>query len=98
MGTPQDGLTTEADGTKKYFQNGALHRVDGPAVERPDGTREWWQGGKLHREGGPAFERADGRVEYWEKGEPVTHRIGVDEESGNPKVVKVPKTSHFQAK
>jgi hypothetical protein len=42
-----------------------LHRVDGPAVERPDGSRIWYRNGELHRIGGPSIEKSDGtRVWY----------------------------------
>ena len=34
------------DGTKEWYQNGQLHRDDGPAIVRPDGTEEWWQDGR----------------------------------------------------
>lgn len=27
---------------KVYWQDGLIHRIDGPAVERPDGSVEWW--------------------------------------------------------
>lgn len=30
------------NGTKKWFQMGKLHRLDGPAVEWSDGSKEWW--------------------------------------------------------
>jgi len=30
------------DGYKEYFQNGKLHRLDGPARIWPDGTEQYW--------------------------------------------------------
>jgi hypothetical protein len=47
-------------GTKEWYLNGNLHRVDGPAYEGANGTRSWFLNGKLHREDGPAVEWADG--------------------------------------
>ena len=34
-----------ADGTKKWYRNGKLHREDGPAIERADGSKEWLRNG-----------------------------------------------------
>lgn len=49
-------------------ENGELHRVDGPAVERPNGYRAWWLNGELHRVDGPAIEYADGTRAWWVDG------------------------------
>jgi hypothetical protein len=54
-------------------ENGELHRVDGPAVERPNGYRAWWLNGELHRVDGPAIEYADGTRAWYLNGEP--HRV-----------------------
>jgi starvation-inducible outer membrane lipoprotein len=35
-----------ADGTQEWYQNGQLHRVDGPAVIGADGARMWYIRGK----------------------------------------------------
>ena len=41
----------QADGTKKWYKNGLLHREnDLPAIEWVSGTKEWYQNGLLHRE------------------------------------------------
>jgi len=48
----------------KWFKNGELHRVDGPAIERWDGAKEWYSNGLLHRTDGPAIECANGD-KYW---------------------------------
>jgi hypothetical protein len=48
------------NGRKEWWQNGHLHRTDGPAIERASGTKEWWQNGQRHRVDGPAAEWADG--------------------------------------
>jgi hypothetical protein len=35
-----------ADGTKFWYQNNQLHRLDGPAVEFAGGYKGWWQNGR----------------------------------------------------
>lgn len=34
------------DGSKFYYKNNNLHRVDGPAIEYSDQDKEWWYNGK----------------------------------------------------
>jgi len=65
--TTENGeLQTEyADGTKKWYLNGQLHRTDGPAADYADGDKFWYLNGELHRIGGPAVEYADGRAKLW---------------------------------
>jgi hypothetical protein len=58
-----------ADGTREWRLGAALHREDGPAIERPDGSREWWRRGERHRDGGPAAESDEGRF-WWRQGNP----------------------------
>jgi len=71
-------------GTVKYFQNGKLHRENGPAIDRPDPRgvcskdwhtvrrAEWYYNGKRHRENGPAVIWTSGfqvvQIEYWTHG------------------------------
>jgi len=50
----------EPNGIKKWYQNGLLHREDGPAVEQANGTKESYEHGLRHREDGPAIEEANG--------------------------------------
>jgi len=38
-----------------WYKDGALHRHEGPAVERGSGGEEWWLNGKRHRKRGPAI-------------------------------------------
>ena len=38
------------DGIKRWFLNGKLHRVDGPAIEWPDGSKYWYLNGKEYSE------------------------------------------------
>jgi len=49
-----------ANGNKLWYQNGKLHRLDGPAVDWVDENKSWWQNGKCHRLDGPAIERTNG--------------------------------------
>ena len=60
------------DGTKRWYQNGNLHRTDGPAEERADGTKQWYQNGNLHRTDGPAVEWADGTKRWYLNGIELT--------------------------
>jgi len=54
-------------------EQGQVHRLDGPAVERVDGSKEWYQNGQCHRLDGPAVERADGSKEWYQKDQ--CHRL-----------------------
>ena len=51
-------------GNKYWYQNGELHRTDGPAIERTNGDKVWCQNGKYHCTYGPAMEYASGG-KYW---------------------------------
>lgn len=44
------------NGTKVWYQEDKLHRLDGPAIEHFYGRKEWWINGLRHREDGPAIE------------------------------------------
>jgi hypothetical protein len=60
------GIVLWPSGSKQWFKNGQLHRVDGPANEYDYGRKEWWVNGNRHREDGPAVEWEDGtHVWYW---------------------------------
>jgi len=66
------------DGTKEWYQNGQLHRLDGPAVEWGDGTissgtKIWFLNGQRHRLDGPAVECGDGSKEWYVNGQ--RHRL-----------------------
>jgi hypothetical protein len=37
-------------GNKKWWVNGKLHRLDGPAVETPKRYKEWWINGVQYTE------------------------------------------------
>ena len=53
------------NGSMEWWQNGKLHREDGPAIVWGNGGKEWWQNGLRHRIGGPAVIRSDGSKEWW---------------------------------
>lgn len=63
-------VTINKIGTVFYYKPGtaALHRLDGPAVERATGDKIWYIDDNLHREDGPAVELADGSKEWYIKG------------------------------
>ena len=52
------------NGNKYWYQNGELHREDGPAMEYANGDKYWYKEGKYHRIDGPAVELANGD-KYW---------------------------------
>jgi hypothetical protein len=58
----EDNLNCDIDrfGVKRWRVNGAFHRMDGPAYERPCGDKHWFLNGKCHRIDGPASEYANG--------------------------------------
>ena len=74
---PKDytGILEYDNGTKYWYLNNKLHRVDGPAVEFVNGDKTWWLNGKRHRVDGPAVEYIESEykiTEYWINGEEVT--------------------------
>ena len=82
--TDQEPVMTVVDNDelgyrKEWRLNGVLHRVDGPAIERPfKNTKEWYQNGELHRVDGPAMEYIDddcGFTKVWFQNDKL-HRVG----------------------
>ncbi len=70
----KDGLLTYSNGTRFWYKDDKLHRLDGPAAVYPDGgTRFWYKDGKCHRLDGPAIIYPDGS-EYWYKNG-LLHRV-----------------------
>jgi hypothetical protein len=53
---PLPKLEIDAMGTKRWWVNGQLHRIDGPAIEYSNGDKSYYQYGVLHREDGPAID------------------------------------------
>lgn len=69
-----------ANGDRKYYTNGKLDRVNGPAIVMSSGCREWYQNGLLYRDGGlPSIVNDNGEL-MWidEKNYPsgLFHRDG----------------------
>jgi hypothetical protein len=77
----------EANGLKRWYVDGKLHRIAGPAVTHPTGeyfgkhddpgphpAEEWWQNGQRHRIGGPATIFLDGSYQWCMHGK--LHRVG----------------------
>lgn len=61
----KDGLHIASNGTQKWYQNGKLHREDGPAIVWADGSKFWYQNNQRHRLDGPAIECCDGENEWY---------------------------------
>ena len=59
-------------GTKRWYQNGFLHRLDGPAIEWKEGGKEWYVNGELHRLDGPARIWIDGTKVWFQQN--ILHR------------------------
>ena len=57
-------LQLYTDGAERWYQNGVLHRLDGPAVLHANGVRSWYKNNVRHRIDGPAIELPDGDA-YW---------------------------------
>lgn len=69
----------EIDGDIFYFEEGLLHRDNGPSIEFKSGVQWWFQQGKLHRIDGPAILDKKHK-EYWINGNRAS-----DEETKNIK-------------
>jgi len=58
-------------GTKRWYLNNKLHRIDGPAVEYANGDKFWYLNGKLHRTDGPAVKCITGYEAWYLNGKMV---------------------------
>ena len=58
-------------GSKAWYLNGKLHRINGPAVKCAYGNKYWYLNGKLHREDGPAIENSNGDKSWYLNGKQV---------------------------
>jgi len=67
----RNGVATLASGDRYWYQDGLLHRTDGPAVEYANGEYSWWFEGRLHRVDGPAAEYTNGDRHWFYKGKPL---------------------------
>ena len=64
-----NGPFVRFDGSKCWYQNGQLHRLDGPAIESVNGEKKWYQNGQYHRLDGPAVEYSNGGKEWYQNGQ-----------------------------
>jgi hypothetical protein len=67
------GIAITSYGGKLWYQEGKLHRLDGPAWEWANGAKSWYHHGKLHRLDGPAWEGANGTKIWYHDG--TRHRL-----------------------
>ena len=67
-------VKVNGSGTKRWFLNGKLHRIDGPAIEWSDGNKFWYLNDKLHREDGPAVEWVSGYKSWYLNDEQLTKK------------------------
>lgn len=56
------------DGTKYWYSDDRLHRLNAPAVIFRDGSEQWYVDGELHREDGPAVISANGKRGWYRYG------------------------------
>ena len=54
-------------GGEEWWQDGKLHREDGPAFIHRTGAEIWYYKGKVHRENGPALTFPDGEWRWYYK-------------------------------
>jgi hypothetical protein len=66
-------LHVDVNGSKAWYVDDKLHRLDGPAYEGADGSKQWYVDDKLHRLDGPAIEYADGSKRWYVDGK--RHRL-----------------------
>lgn len=65
------GLGRISGPAELWFEDGKLHRSDGPAITYADGTKEWWIRGRRHRQGAASVVVAKGA--RWNNWQPVGH-------------------------
>ena len=81
-------VTVADNGDITWYQNGLLHRLDGPAIEYLNGDKFWFQNGKLHRLDGPAVERVDGKCFWYIEGVEYTE-VEFNQKINPPKEMSV---------
>ncbi len=69
----EDGLRIDEHGTKRWFKDGLLHRLDGPAIIYPEGNIAWYKDGLYHRLDGPAVVWKSGTKFWYQDG--LLHRL-----------------------
>ena len=60
---------------RRWWKNGRLHRLGGPAVIWADGSQEWYVCGQRHRIDGPAVIWIDGTQEWFVRGQNITRNV-----------------------
>lgn len=81
--TTSDGLILIdwEDGNLTYQkEDGALHRLDGPAVIHNTGATYWFKDNVMHREDGPAVEIPGYKKEWWLLGQFQAEEFEITEE------------------
>jgi|JI10StandDraft_1071094.scaffolds.fasta_scaffold31956_2 hypothetical protein len=63
------GIVKYPDESKEWYEEGKIHREDGPAIEYLSGSKEWVKDGKFHRDDGPACEYSNGIKKWYKNGE-----------------------------
>jgi len=76
------------NGNKFWYQNGKLHRLDGPAVEYANGEQSWYQNGLHHRLDGPAIECLNGEQSWFIEGVEYTE-VEFNQKINPPKEMSV---------
>jgi hypothetical protein len=94
--TQNNGLLVDEDGNRFWYENGQLHRTDGPAIEHASGTRRWYLNGQRHRVDGPAVEWANGSCEWYLNSQRITFAKWIEQLncSDRERLVFVLKYSH----
>ncbi len=75
-----------ADGSKWWYLNGQLHRIDGPAVEWASGYKAWFQNDERHRLDGPAAEYFNGDKRWFLNGKELTQEEHLNSVSGEAQI------------
>ena len=70
--TNDQPAVTVACGSRYYFKEGLLHRLERPAVAVSNGSKEYWENGKLHNLKEPAIQYVSGLREWFIEGERIT--------------------------
>jgi hypothetical protein len=68
-------LFIQQDGSKTWFVEFGLHRLDGPAIIETGGTLHWYVDGERHRLDGPAYTEPGGRQEWWVNDRRITSEV-----------------------
>ena len=69
---PKEDGALKFDEGEIWFENGHIHRADGPAIIWNDGRKDWFIHGERHRIDGPAVEVPNGMNEWLLNGNKFT--------------------------